>query len=91
MQVISLEIAILKLSKHIKMLKQYCSLSQEKPHWHSVLFVAFQLSIMKSFTVLQSFLYANFPAVPKPETNLIRNTTAFMEGTLSNLIMMFRV
>lgn len=41
--------------------------------------------------MLQSFLYANFPAVPKPETNLIRNTTAFMEGTLSNLIMMFRV
>lgn len=46
---------------------------------------------MKIFTVLQSFLYANFPAVPKLETSLIRNTTALMEGTLSNLIMMFTV
>lgn len=91
MQVISLETAILKLSKQIKMLKHYCSLSQEKPRWQGVLFMALQLSIMKIFTVLQSFLYGNFPAVPKPETSLIRNTTALMESTLSNLIMTFTV
>lgn len=91
MQVISLETAILKLSKQIKMLKHCCSLSQEKPCWQGILFMALQLSIKKIFTVLQSFLYANFPAVPKLETSLTRNTTALMEGTLSNLIMVFTV
>lgn len=94
MQEISLETAILKLSKQIKMLKHYCSLSQKKTCWRvlcSCHFMPLQLSTTKIFTVMQSPLYANFPAVPKLETSLIRNTTAFMEGTLSNPTTMFTI
>lgn len=74
MQVISLETAILKLSKQIKMLEHYCSLSQKKPRWQGVLFMALRASSVISnrdrHTVLQSFLNANFSRSPRTTNKL---------------------